>query len=111
MTQELSWSSNGETRAVSITYRRFIDPLLVALFASVTVTIGAANPSFWYDEAATISASNRTLSELAKLVTTTDSAHPFYYLLMNGWFRIVPQTEFWARAPSCIAVGIAAAGL
>ncbi|KUI13988.1 hypothetical protein AU193_08080 [Mycobacterium sp. GA-1285] len=73
--------------------------------------IGAGNPSFWYDEAATMSATGRSLAELAKLIATSDAAHPLYYLLMHGWFEIAPRTEFWARVPSSIAIGFAAAGL
>lgn len=40
-----------------------------------------------------------------------DSAHSLYYLLMHGWFSIFPPTEFWARVPSVLAVGLGAAGV
>lgn len=73
---------------------------------------GAAGPSFWYDEAATISASySRSLSELWQMVRDVDAVHALYYLLMHGWFQLAPPTEFWSRAPSGLAVGGAAAGL
>ena len=32
-------------------------------------------------------------------------------VLMHGWFKIVPPTEFWSRVPSGLAVGAAAAGV
>jgi mannosyltransferase len=73
---------------------------------------GAARPSFWYDEAATISASySRPLSELWQMLGHVDAVHGLYYLLMHGWFAVAPPTEFWARVPSGLAVGAAAAGL
>jgi mannosyltransferase len=90
---------------------RVADALLVGIFAAVISGVRADNPSFWYDEAATISGATRTLPELARLIFNSDSAHPFYYLLMHGWFDLVPRDEFWARVPSWVAVGCAAGGL
>jgi mannosyltransferase len=73
---------------------------------------GAARPSFWYDEAATISASySRSLPQLWQMLSNVDAVHGLYYLLMQGWFQIFPPTEFWSRAPSGLAVGGAAAGV
>ncbi|MEO3761663.1 hypothetical protein ABGB19_25710 [Mycobacterium sp. B14F4] len=82
------------------------------MFGAAVSLAGAARPSFWYDEAATISASySRSLSELGQMVADVDAVHALYYLLMHGWFALVPPTEFWSRAPSGLAVGGAAAGL
>jgi mannosyltransferase len=73
---------------------------------------GAGRPSFWYDEAATISASySRSLAQLWQMLGNVDAVHGLYYLLMHGWFQIFPPTEFWSRAPSGLAVGGAAAGV
>jgi hypothetical protein len=90
---------------------RVADALLVGIIAAVISGISAGNPSFWYDEAATISGATRTLPELARLIINSDAAHPFYYLLMHGWFDLVPRDEFWARVPSWVAMGFAAGGL
>jgi mannosyltransferase len=88
------------------------DPLLVGAFAAAVSLSGAARPSFWYDEAATISASySRSLSQLWQMLSNVDAVHGLYYLLMHGWFQIFPPTEFWSRAPSGLAVGVAAAGV
>lgn len=74
--------------------------------------VGAGRPSFWYDEAATISASySRLLPALWQMLGEVDAVHGLYYVLMHGWFAIVPPTEFWARVPSGLAVGAAAAGV
>lgn len=73
---------------------------------------GAARPSFWYDEAATISASySRSLGQLWQMLGNVDAVHGLYYLFMHGWFQIFPPTEFWSRAPSGLAAGGAAAGV
>ena len=71
-----------------------------------------ARPSFWYDEAATISASySRSLGQLWQMLGNVDAVHGLYYLFMHGWFQIFPPTEFWSRTPSGLAVGGAAAGI
>jgi mannosyltransferase len=44
-------------------------------------------------------------------LSNVDAVHGLYYLMMHGWFQIVPPTEFWSRAPSALAVGGAAAGV
>src|SRR6478752_1769284 len=89
-----------------------LDPLIVGVLAAAVSLGGAGRPSFWYDEAATISASySRSLQQLWQMLSNVDAVHGLYYLLMHGWFQIFPPTEFWSRAPSGIAVGAAAAGV
>ncbi|AFM15588.1 putative membrane protein [Mycolicibacterium chubuense NBB4] len=90
----------------------WLDPLLVAVFGAAVSLAGAARPSFWYDEAATISAAySRPLSGLWDMLGNVDAVHGLYYLLMHGWFEIFPHTEFWSRVPSGLGVGGAAAGI
>lgn len=89
-----------------------LDPLLVAALAVAVSMAGAARPSFWYDEAATVSASySRSLAQMWHMLGNVDAVHGLYYLLMHGWFQVFPPTEFWSRAPSGLAVGGAAAGV
>ena len=89
-----------------------LDPLIVGVLAAAMSLAGAARPSFWYDEAATISASySRSLGQLWRMLGNVDAVHGLYYLLMHGWFQIFPPTEFWSRVPSGLAVGGAAAGI
>ncbi|WP_172826555.1 glycosyltransferase family 39 protein, partial [Mycobacterium sp. 1423905.2] len=88
------------------------DPWLVGVLAAGISLIGAARPSFWYDEAATISASySRSLGQLWHMLGNVDAVHGLYYLLMYGWFRVFPPTEFFSRLPSALAIGGAAAGV
>jgi len=88
------------------------DPPLVGLLAVAVSLGGAGRPSFWYDEAATISASySRSIGQLWRMLANVDAVHGLYYLIMHGWFQIFPPTEFWSRAPSGLAAGGAAAGV
>src|ERR1700722_4735444 len=92
--------------------KTLLDPLIVGVLAAVVSLGGAGRPSFWYDEAATISAAySRSLSQLWHMVGNVDAVEGLYYVLMHGWFTIVPPTEFWSRVPSGLAVGAAAAGV
>ncbi|MFZ1162776.1 glycosyltransferase family 39 protein [Mycobacterium sp.] len=92
--------------------RGWLDPLIVAVLAATVSLAGASRPSFWYDEAATISASySRSLSQLWRMLGNVDAVEGLYYMTMHGWFRIFPPTEFWSRVPSGLAVGGAAAGI
>jgi mannosyltransferase len=88
-----------------------LDPALVAVFAVAVSAAGAGRPSLWFDEAATISASTRSLPQLWGMLHNIDAVHGLYYLLMHGWFAVFPATEFWSRFPSCLSVGAAAAGV
>ena len=86
--------------------------MIVGVLAAVVSLAGAGRPSFWYDEAATISASySRSLHQLWQMLGNVDVVEGVYYLLMHGWFDVFPPTEFWSRAPSGLAVGGAAAGV
>lgn len=95
----------------SVRTGRPLDAVAVALFATMVSVAGAPRPSLWFDEAATISASTRTVPQLWRMLGNIDAVHGLYYLLMNGWFAVFPATEFWSRLSSSLAVGIAAAGV
>ncbi len=108
---ELPMKAALPPRAMSPTLRALTDPLVVAVFTFAVNAFGIGRPSFWADEAATISASTRPLPDLARLISSLDVVHAEYYLLMHGWFQLAPPTEVFSRVPSCLACGIAAAGV
>ena len=95
----------------SVGSARQFDAVAVAFVAIVVSAAGAARPSLWFDEAATISASSRTVPELWRMLGNIDAVHGLYYLIMHGWFVIFPATEFWSRLSSSLTVGVAAAGV
>lgn len=84
---------------------------LAGLLGAVVVAIGSWVPALWTDEAATISASTRSLPELWRMAHTIDAVHSTYYLLMHGWIAVAGQSELALRAPSAIAVGVATTGV
>ena len=90
---------------------RQFDAVAVAVLAVIVSAAGAARPSLWFDEAATISASTRTVPELWRMLGNIDAVHGLYYLVMHGWFAVFPATEFWSRLSSSLTVGAAAAGV
>src|SRR5690242_10159314 len=57
-----------------------LDPVLAAVLAVAVSAAGAARPSLWFDEAATISAATRSLPELWRLLHNIDAVHGLYYL-------------------------------
>jgi len=105
----LNERADGADRRVDREAR--FDALAVAAFAIVLSAAGAARPSLWFDEAATISAATRSVSQLWELIGHIDAVHGLYYLGMHGWFTVFPATEFWSRFSSCLAVGGATAGV
>ncbi|MFV8051226.1 glycosyltransferase family 39 protein [Mycobacterium sp. 48b] len=109
MDLSLNERADGADRRIDRETR--FDALAVAAFAIVLSAAGAARPSLWFDEAATISAATRSVSQLWDLIGHIDAVHGLYYLGMHGWFTIFPATEFWSRFSSCLAVGGAAAGV
>ncbi|BBX25325.1 glycosyltransferase family 39 protein [Mycolicibacterium alvei] len=108
---DLSLNERAEGADRRVVREARIDALAVAAFAVALCAAGAARPSLWFDEAATISAATRSIPQLWDLIGHIDAVHGLYYLGMHGWFAIFPATEFWSRFSSCLAIGGAAAGV
>lgn len=100
-----------KTSAVQRPAGRPWDAVAVALLTVTLSAAGAARPSLWFDEAATMSAATRTVPELWRMVGNIDVVHGLYYLLMHGWYAVFPATEFASRLSSALAAGLAAAGV
>ncbi|MGW4479177.1 glycosyltransferase family 39 protein [Rhodococcus triatomae] len=90
---------------------RSILPLGAGVLATLIALAGAWIPSFWWDEAATIAAADRTVPELGELLGRIDAVHGAYYALMHYWFDLVGISELTARLPSAVAIGVGAAAL
>lgn len=82
--------------------------VVAGLLAFVYSGIGMWRPSFWTDEAATLSAVRRELPDLAAMLGGIDAVHGAYYFLMFGWTRIFGFSELAVRLPSLLAVSLAA---
>lgn len=88
---------------------RVLEPLVVGAVGFLVSVAGIANGSPGVDEAATLSAAERSLPELWRMAHHIDGVHSTYYALVHLWFGLVPITLVTLRLPSSIAVGVAAA--
>ncbi len=94
--------------ALEVGRKRWQSALAFALvlgFELYNITAAA----FWGDEAATISASTRTISQLFNLVRHVDAVHAVYYLGMHFWIQAFGPGELSLRLPEAIAASAAAA--
>jgi mannosyltransferase len=100
----------ASARSARIPVRRgYRDALLVGLFGTLVTMAWSWQPSLWFDEAATVSATMRSWTELGRMLQTIDAVHGLYYAGMHLWLDIVGYSPFTLRLPSAICVGIAAA--
>jgi len=90
--------------------------LVVALPALVELVVGGyriSGPSFWRDEAYTITGSQRPASAILAMLAHEDAFHGLYLLLMHPVIAIWGTSETALRLPSliamCAAVGLTAA--
>ncbi len=84
-------------------------PVIVPILAELAVGgYRIAGPSFWRDEAATISGSQRPAGAILALTVRQDAVHGPYYLLMHIVIAIGGTSEAALRLPSLIAMCLAA---
>ena len=84
-------------------------PVAVGLLGLTISLLFIGRPSIWYDEAATITASTRSLGQLWSMLGNVDAVHAAYYLVIHALFDVVGYSPIALRVPSAIAVGVAAA--
>jgi mannosyltransferase len=85
------------------------DALVIGLFGTLLTLAWSWQPSLWFDEAATVSATMRSWPELFWMLEKIDAVHGLYYAGMHLWLDIVGYTPFTLRLPSAVCVGLAAA--
>ncbi|POH64074.1 hypothetical protein C3B61_13395 [Cryobacterium zongtaii] len=85
------------------------DALLVGLFGTLLTLAWSWQPSLWFDEAATVSATMRSWPELGRMLVSIDAVHGLYYAGMHLWLDLVGYSPFALRLPSAVCVGVAAA--
>ena len=83
-------------------------PVLAAVLTAAVAFWGMTVPQFWFDEAATISATNRPFGSLLRLLQDVDAVHGLYYVLMHPWVALFGTSELAMRAPSALALTLAA---
>lgn len=85
-------------------------PVLPALTTLAVTSWRISGPSFWRDEAATLSAAHRPFPALIRLLGHMDAVHGAYYMAMWLVVRVAGSSELVLRLPSALAMA-AAAGL
>ena len=98
---------SGSGRPPRASVRR--DALLIGIIGTLLTFAWAWQPSLWFDEAATVSATMRSWPELGRMLGSVDAVHGLYYAGMHLWFDLVGYSPFTLRLPSAVAVGVAAA--
>ena len=90
--------------------------LVVALPALVELVVGGyriSEPSFWRDEAYTITGSQRPVSAIFAMIPHEDAFHGLYLVMMHPVIALAGTSETALRVPSliamCVAVGLTAA--
>ena len=85
-------------------------PAACAALVTLAVTLWKIQvPSFWRDESATQSATQRSLPDLIAMLGHVDAVHGTYYLLMWLEVRLAGHSELALRLPSALAMAGAAA--
>lgn len=72
---------------------------------------GITTPSFWRDEAATITAVRRPFRDLITMLGNVDAVHSVYYIFMWPLVHTFGPGELVLRLPSALAISAAAAGV
>lgn len=67
-----------------------------------------AKPSFWHDEAATLSATTRPLPDMLQMLGNVDAVHGFYYFLLRPAVAGFGSSEIATRLGSALAIAAAA---
>ena len=102
--------ANGVAPAGSAPRWGVLLPLAAAVLTLATGAIGLGTPSYWFDEAASLSAATRSPAELLTLVQSVDIVHASYYVLLSGWIQVFGPGEVAVRALSLLALAAASAG-
>jgi len=87
---------------------------MLALPPVVTLVImlwGITGPSYWRDEAATMSAAQRPLGNLFRTLGNIDAVHGAYYVIIWVMVRLDGTGELVTRLPSAVAMAVAAAAV
>ena len=88
-------------------WMRILPP--VAMFAMGLWRI--TGPSYWRDEAATMTAVQRPFPEILRMMGNIDAVHGVYYMIIWAVVRLGGTGELVTRLPSAVAMACAAAAV
>jgi mannosyltransferase len=111
VTQSVRYVTDGPGEATGVKARwRDLAVLLIPALATLAVTTwGMRGPSYWRDEAATVSAVRRSLPAMLAMLARVDAVHGVYYLLLWPVAHTLGTGELAMRLPSALAMSATAA--
>ena len=68
-------------------------------------------PSYWRDEAASLTAVHRSFGQLVRTLGNVDAVHGVYYMILWPVVRVAGSGELVTRLPSVVAMAVAAAAV
>ena len=104
-------AGQGEDQAAALdagpVWTRVLPPLVMLAMALWRIT----GPSYWRDEAATLTATARPFGELLRMMGHVDAVHGVYYMIIWVVVRLGGTGELVTRLPSAVAMACAAAAV
>lgn len=85
-------------------YTRWL-PLVIFVAATCISLVRAPDVSYWTDEAASLSAAQRSLPELWAMLQNIDAVHGAYYALLHVWITVFGSSPLATRSLSALAIG------
>ena len=104
-------AGQGEDRLAAFNagpvWMRVLPPVVMLAMALWRIT----GPSYWRDEAATLTATARPFGELLRMMGHVDAVHGVYYMIIWVVVRLGGTGELVTRLPSAVAMACAAAAV
>ena len=90
---------------------RTLPVALAGVVGVLSALAWSGRPSYWFDEAATVSAAGRPVTQLWPMLLRTDAVHGLYYVVMHGWMALFGGSEVATRSLSALGLGATCAGV
>ena len=101
----------GRVRRPALTLRPAWLQAVPPLATFAVMVWGITGSSYWRDEAASLSAAERPLGNLIRMLGHVDAVHGAYYVIIWAVVRIGGAGELATRLPSALAMAVAAAAV
>ncbi len=98
---------NAAALAPGPLWMRILPPVVMLAVGLWRIT----GPSYWRDEAATMTAVQRPFPEIVRMMGNVDAVHGVYYMIIWAVVRLGGTGELVTRLPSAVAMACAAAAV
>lgn len=105
-------TASGSVAVTPSGLKRADSVLLVPAVVTLAVMVyGLGGASYWRDETATVSATDRSFPQLLRMLGRVDAVHGLYYSVVWAVARVFGTSEIALRLPSAVAMAAAALGV